>query len=65
MKQDLNPSSSRDPVLEPMRDDAERRERETRHQAAVAAILAERAAGTARPQVTEAQIRQAREQGRP
>ena len=49
-----------------MREAVERRAREARHQAAVEAILAEHAAGApGRPQVTEAQFRQAREQGRP
>ena len=49
-----------------MREAVERRAREARHQAAVEAILAEHAAAaTALPRVTDAQFRQAREQGRP
>ena len=49
-----------------MREAVERRAREARHKATVEAILAEHAAGApARPRVTEAQFRQAREQGRP
>lgn len=49
-----------------MREAVERRARQARHQAAVEAILAEHAAAaTTLPRVTEAQFRQAREQGRP
>jgi hypothetical protein len=49
-----------------MREAVERRAREARHQAAVETILAAHASGAAAlPRVTEAQFRQAREQGRP
>jgi hypothetical protein len=49
-----------------MREAVERRARERRHQAAVNEILAAHAAARPKLQrVTEAQFRQAREQGRP